>query len=91
MRTVEEMYRDCYSAEAGMLPLLTSSGLSPQQIIVLGQLAPAIIEGRSGSKQNAQDVIERIVQQCHMLGIPDRLITTFQEFGNEWANRIYPQ
>ena len=73
-----------------MRELLETSRLTPGQIVVLGQLASAIVDGRAGQKESADVVVGRVLDKCRELGIPEILIEQFQTFGNEWADKLYP-
>lgn len=85
-----DLYDAYQEAEVPMSTLLDSSGLTPEQIVVLGQLAPAIVDGRTASEENASTVVAKILDRCRELSIPQDLVDRFQAFGNEWADKLYP-
>lgn len=88
---IEALYKDYHEAEIPMSELLESSGLTPKQRVVLGQLPPAIVDGRTASEENATAVVAKVLDKCRELGIPEGLIGQFQTFGNEWADKLYPR
>ena len=86
----DEKYAAYYQAELIMRSVLHSSGLSSPQIVVLSQLAGAIVDGRIEKKKSANLVVGKILDKCRELGISEDLIQQFQTFGNTWADKLYP-
>ncbi|MEK7587371.1 MAG: hypothetical protein AAB457_00960 [Patescibacteria group bacterium] len=87
---IEDLQNAYQEAQIPMRELLETSRLTPGQIVVLGQLASAIVDGRAGQKESADVVVGRVLDKCRELGIPEILIEQFQTFGNEWADKLYP-
>ena len=87
---IDALYDAYYSAEVPMREVLESSGLTANQIVALGQLAPAIVDGRTASEENARVVVAKVLDKCRELHIPEDLIGQFRKFGDEWADRLYP-
>ena len=88
---IEDLQNAYQEAQIPMRELLETSRLTPGQIVVLGQLASAIVDGRAGQKESADVVVGRVLDKCRELGIPEILIEQFQTFGNEWADKLYPR
>ena len=88
---IEDLQNAYQEAQIPMRELLETSRLTPGQIVVLGQLASAIVDGRAGQKESADVVVGRILDKCRELGIPEILNEQFQTFGNEWADKLYPR
>ena len=90
MSEESEEYKAYYQAELLMCELLNSSGLSLEQIVVLGQLPGVIVDGHSGGKKNVDEIIGKTLHKCRQLGISEDLINQFQMFGYQWAGILYP-
>ena len=88
---IEDLQNAYQEAQIPMRELLETSRLTPGQIVVLGQLASAIVDGRAGPKESADTVVGRVFDRCRELGISEALIEQFQTFGNEWADKLYPR